>query len=583
MRDWDERAIEGLGIPERLLMESAGRAAARVIAGLYPEGRVVAAVGRGNNGGDAIVALRTLRTWGREVSAVLVDGGEARSRLLHGWELPIHGSERMERELAGAAVIVDGLLGTGASGPPREPYAAIIRAIAASGREVVALDGPSGIDFTTGECAGEAVRAAVTVTFGAPKRGLLRYPGRSHAGRIVVVEVGFPPLDQGGSGAELLTPAWTAAHVPPRAPDAHKGDAGAVAVVAGRSGMGGAAVMAAHAALRSGAGVVYVLTHDANRIVLQSTLPEAIFLDRDDSDSVAILAERADAIVAGPGMGTEGAARGLLARLLEIPAVPLVLDADAITLLAREPDMLREVEPSRVVLTPHPAEMARLLGSDTARVVTDPFAAAAEAVERYACAVLLKGAPSMVAAPAARTLVAVAGHSGVGTGGMGDTLAGVAGALLAAGAEPRVAAALALQLSGRAAEIAGRGRSLLPRDVAERLPDALREAPSSLPSGCRTSSSTMIDRRHPRPRDPRFPGQPDRRGGGHPLQRGARPRGGAERRLHRRARGGGAARRRERSATSGKGVLDAVENVEEAIAPALRGWTPTTRCASTAR
>ena len=471
MRAWDHRAISGLGVPEAVLMESAGRAAAATIQRLYPEGLVALAAGSGNNGGDAVVVARTLRAWGRTVTLVPVGSRPPDAALLHGWEVETVDPGQAATIFASAGVVVDGLLGTGATGAPRGAYAEVIAAMNASGRPVVALDGPSGVDLTTGEAPGVAVEAAATVTFGAPKRGLLLFPGRRLAGRIVAVEIGFDPLVE-GFGAELPTPAWARAHLPPVPPDAHKGTMGRVVIVAGRKGMAGAAVLAGSGALRAGAGMAVLVGPDENRPILQSSLPEALFEDRDAlSDGVFA---KADAVVAGPGMGTDDASLALLRRVIGESGCPLLFDADATTLLAKNPDLRKEIA-APLVLTPHPGEMARLLGKETAEVTADPFAAVHEATGRFDCAVLLKGAPSLVAAPGRTTLVNVAGHAGIATGGMGDVLSGVIGAFLALGIDVRDAAGLGLFHAGRAAEIAGRGRGLTPRDVADALPSAIGE------------------------------------------------------------------------------------------------------------
>lgn len=476
MRRWDAAAIRELGIPERVLMESAGRAAARVLHALYPEGTVAVVAGRGNNGGDAVVLLRTLAAWGREVR--WVDGGEpgAATPLLHGWPLrPFPGPA--EEALRGAAVVVDGVLGTGSRGAPREPQAALIREMNAAAAPVVALDGPSGVDLTTGAVAGAAVRARVTVTFGAPKRGLLLHPGRSHAGRVVAVETGFPPLGAGVAGACLLTERSAAAWLPVVAPDAHKGVRGEVAVVAGNAGMGGAAILAASGALRAGAGMARVVSSGVNRVAVHSALPEALFTDRTGGDLEPAL-RRADAVMVGPAIGTDDAGLTLLRTALTVGEAPLLLDADALTLIARQPDVRDLAGERPLLLTPHAGEMARLLEEKTGAVLADRFGAAREAAERYRCTVLFKGSPNLVAAPAAGVLVSATGHSGVATGGMGDTLAGVAAAFLAAGCAPARAGALAAFYAGRAAEMAGLGRSLLPRDVAGTLPRALVAPPA---------------------------------------------------------------------------------------------------------
>lgn len=471
MRRWDREAIAERGIPERVLMESAGRAAAAVVQRLYPVGRVVAAVGRGNNGGDAVVMLRTLRAWGREVAAVPVVGVELPAALLHGWEVPVveGGAAEAFRD---AAVIVDGILGTGATGAPREPQALLVRAIAASRRPILALDGPTGVDLTTGAVAGDAVTADVTVTFGAPKRGLLLHPGRGHAGRILVVETGFPPLIPNDAGVAVITSAWVDARWRRLPANAHKGTAGRVVVLAGSRAMGGAAILCGHAAARTGAGTVRIISPGENRTAIQTTLPEALFVDREE-DVLEEVAASAAAVVAGPGMGTDDAARRALVRMLGSGTAPVLLDADALTLLATDPDLLPEARRQQSILTPHPGEMGRLLQMDTVDVTADPFGAAEAARDRYRCTVLLKGAPTLVAAPGRPTLVSTTGHSGVGVGGMGDTLAGIVGALLARGIAPYEAAGLGIHFAGLAADAAGRGRPILPRDVAEAIPRVL--------------------------------------------------------------------------------------------------------------
>lgn len=473
MRAWDAHAIQSLGVPEAVLMESAGRAAAAVVQRLHPEGRVLCAVGSGNNGGDAMVVARTLRAWGRDVVLVRVGSRMPDAALLHGWAMDSVDADRVEDAFRGAGVIVDGLLGTGATGAPRGAYAEAIVAMNGASRPVVALDGPSGVDLTTGAAAGEAVRADVTVTFGAPKRGLLLFPGRAHAGRILAVEIGFPPLADDGASARLLTPAWARAILPPVPPDAHKGSMGKVSIVAGRAGMAGACVLAGLGALRAGAGMAALVSPGANREILQTALPEALFVDRDALD--ADFQAGSKAVVAGPGMGTDDAALALLRSIARGGDAPLLLDADAVTLLARHPDLRDDVGERPLVLTPHPGEMGRLLSKEIAAVTADPFGAAAEAAERFRCAVLLKGAPSLVAALGRPTLVNVAGHSGLATGGNGDVLSGVIGAFLARGMDAVDAAGAALYFAGRAAEIAGRGRGLIPTDVSDALPAALLE------------------------------------------------------------------------------------------------------------
>lgn len=469
MREWDRSAIDAAGIPERVLMENAGRAAARVVAKEFPRGRIVGVIGPGKNGGDGVVMLRTLAAWGREVVAVPTGSGALPKELLAGRE--VSAVEDLRAACRGASVLVDAVLGTGARGAPRGDAAAAVDGISNAGLPVVALDGPSGVDLTDGSVAGNAVRADLTISFGAPKRGHLLFPGRGRVGRLVVVEVGFPPLAPEGAAAGVIGHDWARARQPIVYPGAHKGMAGKVVVVAGHPGMGGAAILAAMGALRAGAGGVRVVSHELNRLPIQTSVPEALFVDRAGPDLEDVFGW-ADALVVGPGMGTDDQCAALLRMVLEHGTGGMLLDADALTLLARDPTMLHSAAVDRVLLTPHPGEMGRLLERPVGDVAADPFGAAGEAADRFGCTVLLKGSPSLVAAPGRATLVNVTGHSGIATGGMGDTLGGICASLMAAGCSPRDAAGCGLYLAGRAAEIAGRGRSLLPRDVAEALPHA---------------------------------------------------------------------------------------------------------------
>ncbi|MBI4410678.1 MAG: NAD(P)H-hydrate dehydratase [Gemmatimonadetes bacterium] len=468
----DREARERFGVADRVLMENAGRAAALVLQRLFPEGRVVGVVGGGNNGGDALVLLRTLRAWGRNVAWIRAAARTPDADLLHGFDVASLDAAAAPAALASASVIVDGLLGTGSTGAPRGATAELIKMLNESGRPVLAIDVPSGVDPTTGNIPGAAVRGDVTVTFGWPKQGLLLQPGRSHCGRLIAVEIGFPPLAPARPlAAVLITPAWAAARLPPRAPDAHKGSVGRLLVLAGSRGMAGAAALAAHGGVRAGAGLVLVASAEANRPVLQSLVPEAVFVDRADAALLESRAAEAAALLAGPGIGVDDDARATLERVLAAAAGrPTLLDADALTLVAGEKSGLERLAQSRpLLLTPHPGEMQRLSGAAVEEIRAAPLEAARELAERVGCVVLLKGAPSVVAAPGEPALINTVGSSDLASAGMGDQLAGTIGAFLAAGAPPRIAAALGLFYSGRAADLAARGRALTPRDVADHL------------------------------------------------------------------------------------------------------------------
>ena len=335
---------------------------------------------------------------------------------------------------------------------------------------VVALDVPSGVDANTGAVPGAVLPATLTIAFGAPKLGSLLHPARAHAGRLVAMEIGFPPWTD--VPQSVITPAWFARERPRRTTDTHKYAVGAVLLVAGREGMAGAAVLAGRAALRAGVGLLRIASPRANREILQRAVPEAVFVDREDAGSLEDALEASAAAVAGPGMGTDEDAGTALAAVLSARArgLPLALDADALTLLGeRVSERLPGASDTggAVLLTPHAGEMRRLdPGSLDASDRVDRVRALAAA---SGATVLLKGAPSLVGGPSGHVRVGALGSSDLATAGMGDVLAGACGALLAAGADAEHAGALALHLTGRAARRALRGPGLLPSDVIEEI------------------------------------------------------------------------------------------------------------------
>ncbi len=472
-------------MPQPTLMENAGRSAAQILDRLHPDGEVLALVGAGNNGGDALVLLRTLAAWGRPVTALVVADREEPEPVLHGWDLRTIRDEGLldhpdayDDALSRGRVLVDGILGTGIRGAPRQRQAAAIRAVNRSPAPVLALDIPSGVNAGTGAVPGEAVEAEVTVAFGWPKLGSLLHPGRSRVGRLVAVEIGFPPGADEGFGAALVTPAWAASHRPRRAPETHKYEVGALTLLAGREGMAGAAIMAARAAMRAGVGLLRVASVPGNRVVLQTDLPEAIFVDATDPAALAEAVEGSAALAAGPGLGTdEDAGRRLGDALEATEDRAVLLDADALTLVGsgKAPPLESLGGSGPVLLTPHPGEMARITGVEAEEVKADRVGAARKTASRTGCAVLLKGLPSVVASPEGPLRVDTVGSSDLATAGMGDVLTGVAASFLAQGSEPGVAGALGLHVSGRAAARARRGAGLVPGDVIEHLPDALEE------------------------------------------------------------------------------------------------------------
>lgn len=474
----DQRVIEELGVPQPVLMENAGRSAALVLDKLFPTGRIVGVIGAGNNGGDALVLLRTLQAWGRDVYGVLVAERTIEEPLLYEWSVPLTLDADLDEEgwaklMGSAEVLVDGVLGTGADGAPRERQMRAIELINGTNCPVVAIDVPSGIDPTTGSVPGIAVRADITIGFGTAKVGCLLHPARSFVGRLVTVEIAFPPSRKGDSGALVVTPAWAHALAPQRSGDTHKKAVGSVSVVAGQVGMAGAALLAGAAAFRSGAGLVRICTAPENRLIVQSEIPEAIWVDASDPTALGDALEQSDAAAVGPGLGTDAAALGVLECIAHGPAIPAILDADALNIAAAGAFDLAEFAAGRpVLITPHRGEISRLLpeaekgdAPTTARVTAALFG----------CAVLLKGAPSVVAGLDCALLIDSQASTDLAVAGMGDALTGACATFLAQGLSPQEAGALGLFFTGRAARIAGRGAGLVPSDVIRWLPEALFE------------------------------------------------------------------------------------------------------------
>ncbi len=476
---FDRWCIDRCGVPQAVLMENAGRGAAQLLDYLHPEGSVVAVVGSGNNGGDALVALRALAEWGRGVEAIVVGDRADPDPVLHGWPIP----RRLDAEIGDegwaslerASVVVDGVLGTGIQGAPRERQAAAIRRMAACSRPVLALDVPSGVDADDGSVPGDAVHARETVAFGWPKLGTLLQPGRDHVGRLIALDIGLPPAERNRFASRLVTPGWASLLKPTRRPDTHKKAVGVLLIVAGAPGMAGAAVLATRAALRAGAGLVRVASASQNRETLQSATPAAIFIDAADGEAVEAALRDTTAIAAGPGLGVSSWSERVLARILDGPAVTTLLDADALNLAAsgRTPPLADLARTRELLITPHPGEMRRLSG-DMGGPGRVP--AARRWADEVGCCLLLKGSPSLVASPGRPVLLDVMPSSDMATAGLGDVLSGVAGALLCQGLAPADAAALALYGCGRATRRAARGAGLLPDDVVEALPAALAQA-----------------------------------------------------------------------------------------------------------
>jgi hydroxyethylthiazole kinase-like uncharacterized protein yjeF len=491
MREIDRTAIEGFGIPSLTLMDRAGRAVAQAAEELAaPSGRIVVVCGGGNNGGDGYVAARLLRGAGRDARVVALVPGErlsADARAVREQAqragVPIDDQGELVAFEAGVGdVVVDALFGTGLSRAPDGAFAEAIARIEAAriaGARVLAVDVPSGLSADTGRPLGPCVRADRTVTFAFRKRGLVLFPGPSFAGDVAVADIGIPPAAAARVpvGCEILTDVEARLLVPPRAPDAHKGDAGRLLVVAGSPGKTGAAHLALTGALRGGAGLVTLAARPEVLPFALAGRPEAMSvglpaggpLGRSDLQALLAAAQGADAVVVGPGIPRGPETGEVLRAFLSRAGVPAAVDADALNALAESPGAIAEIGVP-LVLTPHPGEMARLARVGVDEVQADRIGIAAARARDWRATVVLKGARTVVADPEGPPAVVPTGNAGLATGGTGDVLAGLVGALLASRLPPPAAARVGAFVHGRAGDLAARRfgeRGLVAGDLGE--------------------------------------------------------------------------------------------------------------------
>jgi len=485
-----DRVTQAAGTPAQVLMERAGGGVARACLDLLGGGygrRAVVVCGKGNNGGDGLVAARHLSRAGVRVVVLLLgtDFSEPSAgnlaRLGRETDVRVRPFDPavLARELTRADLAVDAIFGTGFRGAPEDDWAEAIEIVNAAAPPVVAVDIASGVDGATGEVAGVAVRADLTVTFGAAKFGSVLLPGAEYAGDVRVVDIGFDEaaVPMGGG---LTEPADVAAVLPERAIDGHKKASGTLLVVAGSRGMPGAARLAARAAGRVGAGYVIVATPASAMPTIQAELAEAVFLPLPETASGSLAAEAigavtdaaagAHALAIGPGLSRDPQTTAFVRALVREAAVPVVLDADALNAFAGEHAALADRK-AEAVLTPHLGELARLLG----RAASDRLAEARALALEVDAVALLKGTRSVIAAPDGSVRVNPTGSPALATAGTGDVLTGTIGGLLARGVEPYAAAWAGAYLHGLAGILAAGpdGDGIVAGDVAERLPDAI--------------------------------------------------------------------------------------------------------------
>jgi NAD(P)H-hydrate epimerase len=499
IKELDRLAVNA-GIPDEILMETAGRAVAEAILSRLSVNRIVAIAGTGGNGGDALVAARRLYEKGLSVKVFIASNLEKLSPAtrekakLFAALAPdavrtlSDGVAGFSESLTWADCVIDGLLGIGVDRPLSGDYAQLVEQINLTQVKRVAIDLPSGLPADVGEPLGGAVHADLTVCMEAYKPAHLLYPSRDYCGQIELVHVGYPAqvLAKIRPIARLLDEEWLRARLPDRRPDGHKGTFGKVLLVAGSRGMSGAAILACRGALRVGAGLVTLACPASLNTVFETALVESLTSPFTDADGrlgkgslkeILPLLARADICAIGPGIGryhtTGEAVRGILQEL----DIPVVIDADALFHLAGDLGLLAPLA-GRVVLTPHPGELARLIERPIEEINSSRIEVAREFAEKWGVVLLLKGRPTVIGTPQGEVWINPTGNSGLATGGSGDVLTGMIAGLMGQGLNPEVAAAIGAYLHGLTADILAREMpecSIIPTDLPGAIPAAIAQ------------------------------------------------------------------------------------------------------------
>lgn len=484
MQEMDRLTIQELGLPGVVLMENAGRGASRVFLEQFkpsPEARITILCGPGNNGGDGYVMARYLHESGLLPIVLILSpldkvSGDA---LIHLQIIRAMGVEILEtpglaewtarrHALHQGDFIVDAILGTGLRSPVRDFYALVIDDINASGKPVFAVDIPSGLNADTGQVMGVAVRANLTATFGYPKIGLVVYPGVELAGRLFRIDIGIPRTIsvRVPETSRLAEPEDFAARLCDAEPDIHKGHRGHLLVLAGSTGKTGAATLTALGALRAGAGLVTVGVPRSLNPILEVKLTEAMTEPLPETSDGALsvnglgeirrLWEGKTAVALGPGLSTHPETASLVREIVSACPLPMVIDADGVNALSGHLEILLHAK-GRIVLTPHPGEMGRLIGLKGHEVQAARIEIARRFAQDQDCLLVLKGARSLIAEPGGRLCVNPTGNAALASGGSGDVLTGLIGGFLGRGWDPLPAAAAGVYVHGLAAELLAEG------------------------------------------------------------------------------------------------------------------------------
>ena len=502
----DKLASSEYKIPSLLLMENAGIKVTQIVQnylGSPVRGRkVLILVGKGNNGGDGLVVARHLTNAGVEVKVLLLarfeelkgDAG-VNLEILRKMSVPIitvldnRDLNVVRLAMLTTDLVVDAIYGTGFKGAVPALVAQVIRLVNSRGRPVISVDVPSGLEADTGQTHGEAIRASCTVTLALPKLGMALEPGVGLVGVLEVADISIPKtlIDSQKLTRTLLNQSWCLKHLDNRDPEGHKGDYGHVLVLGGSEGLTGAVVLAGEAALRTGAGLVTVGVPVSLNAIIENKLTEVMSFPLPETGAKTLdpegllllenLFKRAAVVAVGPGMSRYPEAREFMQELLKIVTIPIIIDADGLNAVAEDVSMLKAAQ-GPIVLTPHPGEMARLMGVSIGQIQQDRIGTAIKAATQWGVVVVLKGNRTIIATPDERVFINPTGHPGMATGGTGDVLTGIIAGLAAQGLEPAIAASLGVYLHGTAGDRALKQkgmRGLIASDLIQHLPEVLRE------------------------------------------------------------------------------------------------------------
>ena len=472
VRKLDRVAIEDKSIPGFDLMQRAGKAAFESLQTAWPEAKKIAVIcGSGNNGGDGYVLAKNAHEAGMTVSLLQVGNsnlkGDANKALQEFLSTGLKVSEFSSEMMVQADVIVDAIFGTGLDRDIDGERKQIIKEINRCNVPVISIDIPSGLNADSGRPMGCAIRADITVSFIGLKQGMFTGEGREYSGKVIFSNLGVPDEVYAAVPAEVMRVEFDQLNslLPVRSRTAHKGHFGHVLIVGGDSGFIGAVCMAGEAAARCGAGLVSIATREDHAAVISTNRPELMSHGIETPVQLSPLLEKASVVAIGPGLGQSQWAAALLSKVLEIE-LPVVVDADALNLLAKEP-----VKNNNWILTPHPGEAARLLDCDTKQVQSDRFTSARELQQRYSGVVVLKGSGTIITNREGDSVVCTAGNPGMASGGMGDVLTGVIAGLIAQGLTNDTAACLGVCLHAEAADLAAQNgeRGMLASDLMQQI------------------------------------------------------------------------------------------------------------------